>query len=213
VANRPANVQVVGPLRLDGALRTPPPPRKRGTRLPSPAAQAQARQHWHALPVTLHGRTVRPLVFRGTALWDRVLPTAPIRYVVVRDPSGRQQDAACCCTDLSVRIAFILETYACRWNLEVTFFLLKGWLGFDEPQHQTAVAVRRTAPFAGVVFALVVRWYATARQAGRVATWIVRPWYWRKTRPSFAEVLTTLRQQGLLAAVTWGPPSGCLTPP
>ncbi|MBI3974673.1 MAG: hypothetical protein HY332_25640, partial [Chloroflexi bacterium] len=71
---RPANVHVLGPLRMDGALWTPPPPRqpgqkgrprKRGERLPTPAAQAQGRRHWHTLPVTLYGRTVRPLVFRG----------------------------------------------------------------------------------------------------------------------------------------------------
>ncbi len=35
----------------------------------------------------------------------------------------------------------------------------------------------RTAPFAGLVFALIVLWYATELQAGRVATWVARPWY------------------------------------
>ena len=153
VEGRPANVEVLGPLRMDAALWTPPPPRrpgqngrprKRGERVPTPAAQAQTRQHWHALPVTLYGRTVRPLVFRGTALWYSVLRAAPVRYVVVRDPSGRRKDAAFCCTDLRVSVAFLLETYAKRWTLEVTFFLLKGLLGFEEPQNQTAQAVRRT---------------------------------------------------------------------
>ncbi len=222
MAARPANVHVVGPLRLDGALWTSPPPRqpgqkgrprKRGERLPTPAAQAQARQQWHALPVTLYGRTVRPLVFRGTALWYHVLRAAPVRYVVVRDPSGRRQDAAFCCTDLSVSVAFILETYACRWTLELTFFLLKGLLGFEEPQNQTARAVRRTAPFAGLVFALIVLWYASELQAGRVATWLVRPWYRRKAAPSFADVLATLRHAGLTQATSWQPAAGFLTPP
>jgi hypothetical protein len=114
-----------------------------GERLPAPAAQAQARQHWHVLPVTLYGRTVRPLVFRGTALWYGVLREAPIRSVVVRDPSGRRRDAAFCCTDLTVSGAFTLQSYAARWTLEVTFCLLKGLLGLEEPQNQTA---RRRAP-------------------------------------------------------------------
>ncbi|MBI3973638.1 MAG: hypothetical protein HY332_20375, partial [Chloroflexi bacterium] len=200
---------VIGPLRLDGARWTPPPPRrpgqkgrprKRGDRLPAPAAQAQARQHWPALPVTLSGRTGRPLVCRGTALWYRVLRDAPVRSVVVRDPSGRRQDAACCGTDVGVSVAFLLETYAKRWTWEVTCFLVKGRLGFDEPQHQTVLAVRRTAPLAGLVFALLVRWYATELQAGRAATWVVRPWYRRKAAPSFADVLATLRQRGLAQA-------------
>jgi hypothetical protein len=209
VEGRPANVEVVGPLRLDAALYAPPPPRHpgqkgrprtRGDRLPSPAARGQARQHWHALPVTLYGRAVTPLVFRGTALWYGVLRAAPVRYVVVRDPSGRRKDAAFCCTDLAASAAFLLETYAKRWTLEVTFFLLKGLLGFDEPQNQTALAVRRTAPFAGLVLALVVLWYAAELQAGRAAAWAPRPWYRRKAAPSFGDVLATLRQQGLATA-------------
>lgn len=221
VEGRPANVEVIGPLRMDAALWTPPPPRrpgqkgrprKRGERLPTPATQAQARQHWHRLPVTLYGRHVRPLVFRDTALWYSVLRAAPVRYVVVRDPSGRRKDAAFCCTDLGVSVAFLLQTYASRWTLEVTFWLLKGLLGFEEPQNQTAQAVRRTAPFAGLVFALIVLWYATELQAGRAATWVVRPWYRRKAAPSFADVLATLRQAGVARAATWQPSLGLSAP-
>jgi hypothetical protein len=213
IEDRPANVEVLGPLHPDAALFAPPPPRQpgqkgrprtKGVRRPSPTAQARARRSdsWHRLPVTLYGRAVTPLVFRGTALWYGVLRTAPLRYVVVRDPSGRRQDAAFCCTDLRASAAFILETYAARWTLEVTFSLLKGLLGFEEPQNQTERAVRRTAPFAGLVFALVVLWYAAELQAGRAATWLVRPWYRRKPAPSFADVLATLRGQGLSAATT-----------
>ena len=211
VEGRPANVEVLGPLHPDAALFAPPPPRQpgqkgrprtKGEQRLSPTAQAQSRRRdtWHRLPVTLYGRTVTPLVFRGTALWHSVLRAAPLRYVVVRDPSGRRKDAAFCCTDRTVSVAFILETYAKRWTLEVTFWLLKGWLGFEDPQNQTERAVRRTAPFAGLVFALTVLWYATELQAGRATTWLVRPWYRRKAAPSFADVLASLRQQGLAAA-------------
>jgi hypothetical protein len=186
--------------------------------LPTPAAQAQARQHWHPLRVTLYGRPVRPLVVRGTALWYSVLRATPVRTVIVRDPSGRRTDAAFCCTDRSVRVAFLLETYATRWTLEVTFFLLKGLFGFEEPQNQTASAVRRTAPFVGLVFALIILWYATELHVGRPATWLARPWYRRKAAPSFTDVLTTFRQQGqqrlaTVAMATWWVPARFLAPP
>jgi hypothetical protein len=222
---RPANVEVLGPLHPDAALFAPPPPRQpgqkgrprtRGERQPSPSTQAQARRPdtWHRLPITLYGRTVTPLVFRGTALWYSVLRRAPLRYVVVRDPSGHRKDAAFCCTDLGVSVTFLLETYALRWTLEVTFWLLKGWLGFEDPQNQTELAVRRTAPFAGLVFALIVLWYATELDAGRAATWVARPWYRRKAAPSFADVLATLRRQGLATAVAAHPlPAHFLAPP
>jgi hypothetical protein len=223
IEGRPANVEVLGPLHPDAALFAPPPPRQpgqkgrprtKGERRPSPTAQARARRPatWHRLPVTLYGRTVTPLVFRGTALWYSVQRAAPLRYVVVRDPGGHRQDAAFCCTDLSVSVAFVLETYAKRWTLEVTFFLVKGTLGFEEPQNQTARAVRHTAPFAGLLFALVILWYATELAAGRAATWLARPWYRRKAAPSFADVLTTLRQQGL-AATAATRHGGFLAPP
>jgi hypothetical protein len=226
VEGRPVNVEVLGPLHPEAALFAPPPPRRpgqtgrprtKGDRRPSPTAQARARRPdtWHRLPVTLYGRPVTPLVFRDTALWYSVLRAAPMRYVVVRDPSGRRKDAAFCCTDLTVSVAFLLETYAKRWSLEVTFWLLKGWLGFEEPQNQTVRAVQRTAPFAGLVFALIILWYATELEAGRAATWLVRPWYRHKAAPSFADVLATLRQQGLAtaAAAAHARPASFLTPP
>jgi len=64
----------------------------------------------------------------------------------VRDPAGRRRDEASFCTDVSVGAAFILEAYARRWTLEVAFRDGKQ-LGFEDPQNQTAQAVRRTAPW------------------------------------------------------------------
>jgi hypothetical protein len=132
IEDRPANVEVLGPLHPDAALFAPPParlsgqmgrPRTKGEQRPSPTAQARDRRPdtWHRLPVTLYGRTVTPLVFRGTALWYSVLRAAPVRYVVVRDPGGRRQDAAFCCTDLGVSVRFLLETYAKRWTVEMVY--------------------------------------------------------------------------------------------
>ena len=175
---RPPNVEIVGRLRPDAALWTPPPPRrpgqwgrprKRGTRLPTPQAMAVARTQrgtWHRFRVVLYGHTVTPLVCRGTALWYTALRDQPIRFVVVRDPSGRRRDEAFFCTDGSVDVAFILEAYARRWALEQTFFDGKQALGFADAQNQAVLAVRRTAPFAGLVYALIVLWAAHEVAAG-----------------------------------------------
>jgi hypothetical protein len=205
---RPVNVEVVGRLRPDAALWTPPPgrrpgqlgrPRKRGTRLPTPQAMAAGRtQHgtWHRQRLTLYGKTVAPLVFRGTALWYSALRDQPIRFVVVRDPSGRRRDEAFFCTDRAVSVAFLLTTYAKRWALEVTFFDLKQSLGFEDPQNQAERAVRRTAPFAGLVHALVVLWAAQQARDGAAPTWPSRPWYRHKAGLSFQDLLGALRQAG-----------------
>ena len=210
---RPANVEVVGRLRPDAALWTPPPPRqpgqmgrprKRGERLPTPATMATTRRHWHPLRVTLYGRTVTPLVFRGTALWYSALRDHPVRFVIVRDPSGRRRDEAFFCTDCSVSVTFILEAYARRWGLEVTFFDCKQSLGFEDPQNQAPLAVRRTAPFAGLVYALVVLWAAQQIEQGAAITLPVRPWYRHKHQVglSFPDLLATLRHAGIVQGLT-----------
>jgi len=209
---RPANVEVVGRMRLDAALFGPPPPRRpgqrgrsrtRGDRLPTPQAMATQRTErgtWHRLRLVLYGKTVTPLVFRGTALWYGALREAPVRFVVVRDPSGRRRDEAFFCTDRTVSVAFLLTTFAKRWTLEVTFFDCKQSLGFADAQSQTARAVQRTAPFAAIVYALVVLWAAHQVRTGHAVRWVSRPWYRHKASLSFADLLTAFRQAGVCRA-------------
>ena len=206
--DRPTNVEVISRLRMDAALWTPPPPRKpgqrgrprkRGDRLPNPKAMAAARRHWHKLPLPLYGRLVTTEVFRCTALWYVALRDQPLRIILVRDPSGQRRDEAFFCTDTSVSAAFILQGYAHRWTLEVAFHDSKQFLGFEDPQNQTKTAVGRTAPTAGIVYALVLLWYADQLQKKRppqASPWPERPWYRRKATPSFLDMLTALRLEG-----------------
>jgi DDE superfamily endonuclease len=200
---RPPQVHVLSRLRADAALWARPPrrrpgqkgrPRRRGARLPRLAGLAAHRRRWDPLPLTLYGRCVTPHVFMLTALWYHVLRDHPLRIVVVRDPTGKRHDEAFFCTDLTVDAAFILTGYARRWTLEVAFHDQKQFLGFAEPQQQTARAVTRTAPLAGLVYALVLLWYASQVQQGRALGWVRRPWYRTKATPSFLDMLTALRQ-------------------
>jgi hypothetical protein len=204
--DRPANVHVLSRLRPDAALWSRPPqrrpgqkgrPRRRGERLPTPKALAATRRHWHRLPVTLYGQAVTTLVFGCTALWYAALRDQPVRILLVRDPRGRRQLDVFFCTDLKLSAAAILETYAHRWTLEVTFRDSKQFLGFADPQSQTSQSVQRTAPLAFVVYDLVLLWSAAhGEQLGGAAAWIDRPWYRRKQAPSFLDMLTALRQAG-----------------
>jgi hypothetical protein len=201
---RPTNVEVLSRLRPDAALWARPGrrrpgqrgrPRRKGHRLPTPKAMAATRQRWDPLSVTLYGRSVTPLVFGCTALWYGALREQPVRIVVVRDPSGRRRDEAFFCTDLTVDHAFILEGYARRWTIEVAFHDQKQFLGFEDPQNQTPEAVARTAPMAGIVYDLVLLWYAARLQQGHATGWLVRPWYRSKATPSFLDMLTAVRQE------------------
>jgi DDE superfamily endonuclease len=202
--DRPAKVHVISRLRLDAALYAPPPrrrpgqkgrPRRRGDRLPALAQVIARRRRWTALPLVLYGRTVMPRLFTLDALWYGALRAQLIRIVLVRDPSGRRRDEAFFCTDLMQDPASILQTYAHRWTLEVTFHDSKQHLGFGHAQNQTPQAVERTAPFAGVVYSLVLLWAAAHLQQGGTLNWIVRPWYRSKTAVAFPDLLMALRQE------------------
>ena len=205
---RPPNVHVVSRLRGDAALWAPAPkrrpgqkgrPRRRGARLPTPQQVAARCRQWQALAVTIYGRTVSTQVRPVRALWYAALRDQPVQIVLVRDPTGKRRDEAFFCTDPTATARFILEAYARRWTLEVTFHDAKQFLGFAEPQCQTPRAVQRTAPFALLVYDLVLLWFAESVQATTRPTWPVRPWYRHKTAPSFADMLAALRG-------TLGPP-------
>ena len=200
---RPPNVHVLSRLRMDAALWTPPPartpgqkgrPRRRGTRLPTPQALAQTRRHWHRLAVQLYGRQVTPQVFTLTALWYVALRDQPVRIVVVRDPAGRRRDEAFFCTDVTVGAAFLLESYARRWTIEVAFRDSKQQLGFEDPQNQAVKAVQRTAPLAFLVYDLVLLWSAERTRTHPGTDWLRRPWDPHKTAPSFRDLLIALRR-------------------
>ncbi len=212
--NRPPQVHVLSRLRRDAALWARPPrrrpgqkgrPRRRGARLPSLPTMAGRRRRWDPLPLTLYGRRVTPLVFTATALWYAALRDQPLRIVVVRDPTGKRQGEAFFCTDPTVTAAFILEGYAHRWMLEVAFHDQKQFLGFPDPQQQSGRAVARTAPLAGVVYALVLLWYAGQVRQGSARGWLPRPWYRGKTAPSFLDMLTALRQESWRPALSQPP--------
>jgi hypothetical protein len=199
---RPANVQVVSRLRPDAALWAPAPkrrpgqkgrPRRRGARLPPPQQVAARCRQWQALPVSIYGRTVTTQVRTMRALWYTALREQPLQIVLVRDPTGKRRDEAYFCTDPVAEARFILEAYARRWCLEVTFHDTKQFLGLADPQCQTPRAVQRTAPFAFVVYDLVVLWFAEHTLAAPGPAWPVRPWYRHKIAPSFVDMLTALR--------------------
>jgi hypothetical protein len=83
----------------------------------------------------------------------------------------------------------------------VTFHDTKQHLGLADPQAQAPTAVRRTAPVAGLAYALILLWYADhvhpdLAAGHRLADWPDRPWYRSKATPSFPDMLTALRRAG-----------------
>lgn len=204
IKNRPANVTLVGRGRLDAALYAPPPrprrgqkgrPRVRGPKLASPAARAKRKDaNWKRIDVRVYGRTATVRVLVIDALWYIVAGSEKMRLVVVRDFPGHERDDVFVSTDPSMCATDLIETFALRWSLEVTFHDTKGKLGLEDPQNRTEHAVERTAPMALVAYSLVVLWYQQSGHRSRAARLPTLPWYTAKAGVTFSDMLATLRR-------------------
>ncbi len=99
-------------------------------------------------------------------------------------------------TDLATPAARLIERYAARWSIEQAFADARNILGAGEARNRTRRAVERTVPFALIVSALVVTWYARHGHPRHTLTARRRdqPWYRTKTEPAFEDMLTQLRR-------------------
>jgi len=211
----PDHVHLTSRMVMNAALYTLPPkrrngqrgaPRKKGRRLPSPAALAKAgSRRWKKTSVTLYGKRVRVGYKTCVALWYNSAGARPLRIVVVRDPSGRRRDDCFFTTDPSASPKAVLERFAMRWPLEVTFYNTKQCLGLEDPQNRTPRAVQRTAPLALYLYTLTILWFADHGAFDLAAYRKTRPWYRQKQTPSFADILTCLRVASLNESISAAP--------
>jgi hypothetical protein len=223
----PAGVEFVGPMPPNAALYAPVKgyggrgrPRKRGRRLSSPVRRAQRKEGWTTLGVRLYGREVRVQVKSFVCLWYTVAGSRPVRVVITRDPKGRIRDRTYFCTDPEIGVAALLERYAQRWELEVSFREVKQSLGLEDPRNgwwrrrsstrrprmrpgpqprgnRGQTAVLHTAPLAFFAYAITVVWYVKCGAARQDVAAARRhaPWYRHKTHPSFEDMLASLQRE------------------
>jgi hypothetical protein len=195
----PPNIVVFGAMRNDAALFDPPAPpqgkrrgrpRRHGKRLPSPAdIAADTATPWERATADMY-REQRTVEYKSfLAQWPSACADQLLRIVVVAVNTGEIPCRVYFCTDPTVLPIYLLETYACRWSIEVTFFDLKQFMGFADSQARTRLAVLRTAPFVGLLYTLVVLWYADIGHTSPFAVIPFRPWYTTKTGPSFPDML------------------------
>ena len=194
--------QVTSRMRRDAALYEAAPPRTgkrgrprlKGQRLPTPpeiAAQARPRD-WRKVTVDVRGRKVEQLILTRDVLWYRVNAQELVRLVIVRDPSGVEPDDFFVTTDLTASGADTASRYAGRWSIEVCFRDVKQDLGGENPQSWKRKGPERAACLSLWLHAMTWSWYLTEHPAGD--TWIPRPWYPRKSTPSFLDALAALRR-------------------
>ena len=173
-------VCVVTRLRLDARLFAPAQPRKAGTigrprrtaeRLPTLAQRlADPATSWTSLTVaSWYGGTDRRVeIATGVAVWSHPgLPVVPLRWLIVRDPTGAFRPQAFLCTDLDAAAEDILSWFVRRWTIEVTFAEVRRHLGVETQRQWSDKAIARTTPALLGLYALVALWADAMHQTTR----------------------------------------------
>ena len=158
-------------LRIDASLFAPAPPRRpgqrgrprlKGRRLPAlKAVLADPNTVWSRVSVAQwHGGRSREIeVASGTAVWYYSgLPPAPIRWLLVRDPSAGREPQAFLSTDLAATPERILGWFVSRWRRETAFQEVHTHLGVQTQRQCSDLAILRTTPALLGLFSLVTVW-------------------------------------------------------
>src|SRR5918992_3846655 len=155
---RHRRVRLIAPLRMDAALYAPAPPRVPGTngrprvkgvRLPQlNQVLKEAQTIWQRVYVRWYDGRRRPLdVTSGTAVWYRIgQPVLPVRWVLVRDPTGKLEPRAYFSICPGARARAIVTAFMKRWTIETTFAESRTHLGLETPRQWADRAIERTAP-------------------------------------------------------------------
>jgi DDE superfamily endonuclease len=138
-------------------------------------------------------KTVR--IAEVTCLWYGSFHARTVRVIFVRNDRD-MLEIALVTTDLNASVADLVQRYAARWSIEVTFEEARQHLGVGQAENRTRAAVERTIPFGLYVYAITVVWYALyGYHPADVAEHRARsPWYGCKTAPSFQDMLVKLRR-------------------
>jgi SRSO17 transposase len=211
LAKLPANVHLISHVHSKGALFAPLPPvnhdapasgkkvpkgrpRKKGARLPGMKDWANdAAKPWTELAFDQFGLHATLQVKSQQALYYKAGGSRVLTIVLTRDKFGKRPDQMFYCTNLTWDVRQILATYAHRWAIECTFENCKQFLGLEDPANRVRLAVSRTAPMAFFLYSMIVVWFQTVGHL--LVKFPERPWYLHKKEPSFADMLTTLRQR------------------
>jgi hypothetical protein len=199
------HVCLVTRLRIDANLFAPAPKRRPGQRgrtakkgrpLPKLSKLLEKKTtRWTRLsmPYWYGDERCSLEIATGTAIWYHPgMPPAPVRWVLVRDPTEVRDSQAFLCTDLDAAPVEILEWFVSRWSIETTFQESRAHLGVETQRQWSDLAIARTTPALFGLFSLITLWAADPNIAGNL-----RPrsaaWY-HKREPSFSDAIATVRR-------------------
>lgn len=204
LGDRPANLNVLGPIHPKAALYEPAPAaapgrrgrrRKKGARLATPRDMFADTTRYPAVEAEYDfpgGRRRLRVQVVSDVLWYTAAKSQPVQLVLVRDVEGKWRDLALVTTRVGMSAAEAVEGYCRRWSVELAFHDSKQYLGLADPRVRGARSVERAHAVAFFCYSLSLLWYAKNKDRARAPV-RERPWYRRAVRPAFPEMLGALR--------------------
>ncbi len=201
---RRLDVRLVSRLLLTAQLYDPIPPQpkgkpgvkpKKGPRQPKLCDRlSDEATDWQTDELPWYAGQSLPMdLASGTALWHRDGEAPlPIRWVLLRDPSGKRRPCALFCTDPAATMHQIVAWYVSRWQIEVTFEEVRRHLGVETQRQWSARASARTTPCPLGLFSLAL---LLAYQLSPIGLPIRQTAWYAKPAPTFADLLALVRRQ------------------
>jgi hypothetical protein len=169
---------------------------QKGSKLPSPQERISQLQLTEQ-EVQWYGGSRRTVKFAGEqTLWfnKHSGQVAAIGWVcVLGDKEQNRHDAYFFSSDPTLPAQRIIELYASRWNIEVTFEEARALLGLETTRHWCRQSVLRVTPIMLGLFTVVALVWAHLPKNKR-RCFGGTPCY-RKTTPTFADVLFCVRRE------------------
>jgi hypothetical protein len=198
------NVIFCTQLRLDASLYDFPPikkgnrgrPRIVGARLPNLETLVKDNnQKWELIVAPWYSETTKDLeILTGTCLWyHNTVGGVPIRWVLTRDPDGKNKPIAILTTDLNTSAEGAIALFVGRWPIETTFQEINQHLGVKSIHTWSDMSVNRTAPaiIASYSLACLVVDHAT-KDTGIDICPTTCAWY-EKNTVTFSDVMIYLK--------------------
>ena len=200
-----SHVCVVTRLRLDANLFDFPSQKRKGRGRPpikgKPLEKLSAvlndrKVCWKRYRISLwYGRTNRIVeIASATAIWYRGgVPPVPIRWLLVRDPTGELEPQAFLATDLDAHPRDILAWFVRRWQVEVTFEEVRAHLGVETQRQWSDKAIMRSTPALMALFSIVTLWTHDLAKAQKLKP-RTAAWYPKSTL-TFSDAIAAVRRE------------------
>jgi hypothetical protein len=182
------------------ALYDPPPkyrgngrPRVKGRKRKTPE-EVVAGGGLKKMIVNWYSGTKREVKVRdGQGRWYKAgQGLVPVRWVFVRDETGKRRDEYFYTTNPQFDPATIIHYFTCRWSIETTFQEIRAHLGFETTRGRVRNTVLRAGPCLLGLFTVISLIYHEhlKRHQPRLNH---RPGY-EKTEPTFADAISQVRR-------------------